>query len=263
MSHKAASEILAIRVGKGGVEEYFDTVATEFSYSLMVNGEALLSLRCSPVDLEPLAVGFLVAEGLVTSVEQVEEVAVDDELFEISVRLPHLGHEWRRRFSGRTLTSGCGYGVTFSDGGRLQDFIGVSTMFSLPAGRVRKLLADFMERSRLFRQTGGVHGAAVVKGGEIVVFCEDIGRHNAVDKAVGRAILGRIGLDDAMLVSSGRLSGEIVTKVVRAGIPVVLSRAAPTCMALQFAEYHGVTLIGFARAGRMNIYTHPQRIVLA
>ncbi len=109
-------------------------------------------------------------------------------------------------------------------------------------------------------QTGGVHSAALADRQKIHLFAEDIGRHNAVDKLIGKAFLAGIPVEDKILLSSGRISGEIMTKVIRNRIPIMISRTAPTCMSITYAEDHGITLIGFARGNRMNIYTHPQRV---
>lgn len=263
MRPEAVNDLPIIRVRGDEAVERLDPVATEFSYVMEVNGRELLSLRCSPTDVEALAAGFLLAEGLVTAREDIESIAVDSAAFRIQARLPHLAAGWHERLGARTLTSGCGYGITFTDGGRLDIFVPATEKIPLGSGRVRGLLKDFVSRSRLFLATGGTHSAALVDRSGLVIFAEDIGRHNAVDKVIGRALLDGIGVAGKVLLSSGRISGEIMTKVIRARIPVLISRAAPTCMAVHHAEFHGVTLIGFARSGRMNIYTHPQRIDLS
>jgi FdhD protein len=126
---------------------------------------------------------------------------------------------------------------------------------------IQALLKKFRSISELFMQTGGVHSAALADQKRIHLFAEDIGRHNAVDKIIGKAFLAGIPVADKILLSSGRISGEIMTKVIRNRIPIMISRTAPTCMSITYAEDHGITLIGFARGNRMNIYTHPQRVV--
>jgi len=249
-----------IRVDEGWAEDRLDPVAGEFSYSLTVNGEDLVSLRCSPTDVEALAVGFLLAEGLLSSRSEIAGLGVDHRRFSINARLRGLDEGWRERLGARTLTSGCGYGITFTDGGRLDITVPADETIDLPTSRLRRLLKDFVGRSGMFLSTGGTHSAALVDDGGIRLFAEDIGRHNAVDKIIGRALLDGVALRGKVLLSSGRISGEIMTKVIRARIPVLVSRAAPTCMAVHHAEYHGVTLVGFARGGRMNVYTHPQRL---
>jgi FdhD protein len=113
----------------------------------------------------------------------------------------------------------------------------------------------------LHRNVGGTHSAALFTAtGEAVTQAEDIGRHNAVDKTAGHCLLRRIPLDDKILVTSGRASYEMATKAARLGIPVVATISAPTLLAVQIAEEHGLTMIGYLRGGRMNVYTHAQRV---
>ncbi len=127
---------------------------------------------------------------------------------------------------------------------------------------IRRLLVTFRNISALYQETGGVHSAALSDGKDILLFSEDIGRHNAVDKLIGKAFLRSISLEDRVLLTSGRVTSEIVTKAARSRFPILVSRAAPSCMAISIAEDAGITLIGFARGDRMNIYTWPNRIAL-
>jgi FdhD protein len=120
----------------------------------------------------------------------------------------------------------------------------------------------FSRISSIFMRTGGVHSCAVCREGEVVISNDDIGRHNALDKVFGKCLLEEIRLDDKLILTSGRISSEILIKVARMGAPIIVSRCAPTDLALRLAEKVGITVIGFARAGRMNIYTHPERVIL-
>ena len=127
---------------------------------------------------------------------------------------------------------------------------------------IRSLYRDFQKRSEGYRATGGVHSAALADAHRTIVFAEDIGRHNAVDKVIGYALLEDISFSGKVMLASGRLSSEIVSKCARCSIPVIISRAAPTSLSVHIAEASGLTLIGFARGDRMNIYTGRERVLL-
>ena len=122
------------------------------------------------------------------------------------------------------------------------------------------MVKKFQMKSELYKTTGGTHSAALSDGENILIFHEDIGRHNAVDKVIGDAFLQQIRLDDKILITSGRVSSEILLKVAKGGIPLLVAISAPTDMAVELANKLGITLIGFARGKRMNVYTHEERI---
>lgn len=257
---KATHEALIIRVAADQVADVVDQIASETTFSLLVNGHFLVSLLCSPLELDAMAIGFLLSEGLLQERESLQSVSVDESTAVVEVVISGLADNWQNGFKKRTITSGCGKGVTFTDSRQLDAIPRLHAGPVIGIDSIRALMKEFARISGLFQQTGGVHSAALADGEEILFFSEDIGRHNAVDKLIGKAFLRNTGLADKILLSSGRISGEIMGKVVRNGIPVLISRAAPTCLSLTLAEDHGVTLIGFARGVKMNIYTHPQRI---
>ena len=119
---------------------------------------------------------------------------------------------------------------------------------------------EFHDRSELYHITGCVHSAALSDGKNIIAFAEDIGRHNAIDKVIGYALLEGIDFSGKIMLASGRLSSEMASKCSVWGIPVIASRTAPTDKAVEIAEKRGMTLVGFVRSNRLNIYSHPQRI---
>jgi FdhD protein len=251
---------MVVRIKDDTAEEVFDQVATEVRFNLIVNGHELVSMHCTPIELDALALGFLVSEGIVSKRSDFVSIEVDEDTFSVRVQLSCLEEGWERNFQKKTITSGCGYGVTFTDGSKLQSLPVDKEPLFISSENTQILLKKFMDHSTLFKETGGVHSAALVADNEIILFSEDIGRHNAVDKIIGKSFLQGLSLTDKILLSSGRISGEIMTKIIRSKIPVLITRAAPTCMSLNYAEFHGVTLIGFARGNRMNVYTHPQAI---
>ena len=259
----ATSEILIVRVKGGREEELTDQVASETAFTLFVNGNVLVSLLCSPIELDAMAIGFMLSEGILTDREALRAIKVDETSSSVYVELSDLPENWDSLFHKKTITSGCGQGVTFTDASNLSPLSQRRTPLTISSSSIKELLKKFREMSELYVNTGGVHSAAFTDGKDILLFAEDIGRHNAVDKLIGKAFLRGLVMTDKILLSSGRISGEIMTKVVRNRIPVLISRTAPTCMSITYAENNGVTLIGFARGDRMNIYTHPDKIAFA
>jgi FdhD protein len=253
------SEVLIIRVKDRVEEEVVDRVASETAFTLQVNGQTLVSLLCSPFELDTMAMGFLLSEGILRDRQSLRSIRVDEQTSTVFVEIAHLPADWEALFHRRTITSGCGQGVTFSRTADLKQ-LARRKPIRLCSGAMQGLLRQFRNISELYVKTGGVHSAAFSNGREILLFSEDIGRHNAVDKLIGKAFLQGMAMEDKILLSSGRISGEIMIKVIRNRIPVLISRTAPTCMSITHAENHGVTLIGFARGDRMNIYTHPQNL---
>lgn len=259
----AASELPVIKIVNDTVEEVIDSIAVELAFALVVNGKEVVSLMCTPVDMEAMAVGFLLSEGVIVGRDSLESVIVDEKRYRISVQLTNLPSNWIDRLNKKTITSGCGQGVTFTQAADLRGYEGNGDSLCVSLGQVKQLFKQFRPLSQLFDKTGGVHSAALASPEEILLFCEDIGRHNAVDKLIGKAFLAGISVQDKILLSSGRISGEIMTKVIRSHIPILITRSAPTCMSISYGEDYGVTLIGFARGNRMNVYTHPRRVDFA
>jgi len=256
------SEALILKISGARVEGVIDEVASELPVRLVLNGAPLVTLLATPSELEELAVGFLLSEGVLREKASVQGIEVSEKDAAVHVSLSDLPDDWERLFEKRSISSGCGKGVTFTNyRASFADRIPFTgPMVSL--GDLRRQLDTFRSISRLYLETGGVHSAALSDGKEILFFSEDIGRHNAVDKLIGKAFLASVPLENKVLLTSGRVTSEIVTKAGRNRFPVLISRAAPSCMAISYAEDMGITLVGFARADRMNIYTWPKRIAL-
>ena len=259
---KSLHEALIIRLKGDDIEELTDQVASEIGITLNVNEKQVVTLLCTPSELDAMAIGFLLSEGILKNRASLLGVQLDEKKFTVSVTLKDLPDDINATFNKKTITSGCGQGITYTDAESLKSLPPNRSLLQASPEIIRGILKEFRTISHLFTKTGGVHSAALVDKGTIILFSEDIGRHNAVDKLLGKAFLAGIPTDDKILLSSGRISGEIMTKVIRNRIPILISRTAPTCMSITYAEDHGVTLIGFARGNKMNIYTHPQRIIL-
>jgi len=260
---KSSHEALIIRTKGQHIEEKVDQVAAEIGFTLNVNDKQLVTLLCTPAELDAMAIGFLLSEGILQDRKSLLQIQVDEKTYTVSVLLANLPDDIDAAFHKKTVTSGCGHGITFTDAADLKNLPPNKNPVRIALDEIPNLLKEFRSISELFMKTGGVHSAALADRKQILLFAEDIGRHNAVDKLIGKAFLAGIPLEDKILLSSGRISGEIMTKVIRNRIAVMVSRTAPTCMSITYAEDHGVTLIGFARGDRMNIYTHPQRVILS
>jgi FdhD protein len=163
--------------------------------------------------------------------------------------------------SKRLITSGCGRGASFYSLADAQVGMRIESRFQMLARDVLALVGQFQHGSELHRVTHGVHSAALCDGQKIVMFADDIGRHNAIDKVIGRCILADLPAENHGLIFSGRISSEMLLKAARRGFPVVISVASPTNVAVRMATDIGMTVVGMVRGKRMNIYSGAWRIV--
>jgi FdhD protein len=252
-----------LKVSGTRVDGVIDEVASELPVRLMLNDQPFVTLLCTPTELEEMTVGFLLSEGILQRRADIVRLEVSRTEPLVRIALSSLPPEWEKLFDTRAIASGCGKGITFTNYDRLRDRrIDIQGPL-LSLDDIRRLLGTFRNISSLYLETGGVHSAALSDGKDILFFSEDIGRHNAVDKLIGKAFLKDVAIANKVLLTSGRVTSEIVTKAGRNRFPVLISRAAPSCMAINYAEDMGITLVGFARGDRMNIYTWPNRIALS
>jgi len=238
------------------------STAREFPLTIMLNGEQLVTVLCSPGDLEALAVGFLYSEGMIRAKEEITGLSLDGELGIVRIRTAEDKTQNGKLFMKRVLTTGCGRGMAFYSFADLDRKKKVLSDLRVTPAEVLALSRRFQGASELYRTTHGVHSAALCDTREILVFAEDIGRHNAVDKVIGRCLREEIPVADRMLMTSGRISSEILFKTAGSNIPVLISKSAPTDMGVELARELGITLIGFVRGGGMNVYAGVERIDL-
>lgn len=255
-------DALILKVSGNNVEGVIDQIASELPVTLILNNEPIVTLLCTPSELKELTLGFLLSEGLITKAESIKKLEVAENEPTVRIELSDLPGDITKLFAKRTISSGCGKGITFTSlRADTERRIEVKEKI-LSVEDIKRLLATFRTISRLYLDTGGVHSAALSDGKDILFFSEDIGRHNAVDKLIGMAFLRSIPVENKILITSGRVTSEIMTKAGRNRFPILISRAAPSCMAISYAEDMGITLVGFARGDRMNIYTWPNRITM-
>lgn len=238
----------------GSNEFVDDLIALEKKIKVSVNGKEVMSLYCTPQMIREFVVGFIMTEGMIKGNWCAERMSIEYGE-EISVDIPAEGDV---SMDGRIITSGCVGGVTFER--KIEDEP-INDDFSISSDRLREVFNLFQARSDLYKLTGCIHSAALSDGKGILCFAEDIGRHNAVDKVIGYAILENIPFEGKIMLASGRISSEISSKCARWGIPMIATRTAPTNLAIEIAERRGVTIVGFIRGKRFNVYTHPERII--
>lgn len=253
-----ARRVLVYRDGAG--EEREVPVVAELPVTITLNGREIITLLASDDALEYLAAGFLKGEGLLESREDLREIRVDPSRSHIHVESLRSDSLAGKLLEKRTVTSGCGKGTTFY---HALDALHVRAVQGGPvvkAGTILRLMALLHGASELYRSAGGVHNAALCDGRGIVIFRDDIGRHNAIDKIHGECFLREVPVDDKILVTTGRISSEILIKAGKMGVPVVVSRSTPTALALDLAERTGITVVGRVRGGSLTVYSHPERV---
>lgn len=252
-----------LQIGADGeCREMEDEIAAEFALTVVLNGEEFSTLICSPTHLEELVVGFLASEGAIRSASQIKKLTIDpDRGFAYAVLdgEPSVGRE---RSSKRFIGSCCGKGRQFYFHGDMLTARTVMSRMTVTAEQCWELMARLQEGSADFISTGGVHNAAICSAGELLAARTDIGRHNALDKLYGHSLLEGVRMADKLIAFSGRLSSEVVLKAAKMGCGLLLSKSAPTDLALKLAEELGITCIGFVRGRRLSVYTHRERLII-
>ncbi len=243
------------------IEDRTANVVTEKALTVFLNHNELSTIICSPIGLKELIVGFLLSEGLIGQRSDIKDIRCDEDegLLWIETTHPEIRTD---SFLRRHIASCCGKGRAglyfINDARQLQP---VLSDWQLGVKKIVSLMSELEDRSDLFRLTGGVHSASLADESGILVRYEDIGRHNAVDKVLGYSLLNEIPSSNKCLLLSGRIASEILIKAVRGNIPIILSRAAPTDLTLELAEEFNVCVVGFIRGEKLNIYTHPEKII--
>lgn len=252
--------IEVIRVKEGEYEAFDDKMAVEYPVTIFFNDQELVTLLSTPNFLEELAIGFLNSEGMIRAYDDIDSIELDADKGLIYVKTKKKQVLSEKLFAKRTITSGCGKGTIFYnvlDSMRSQK---VEWPLDITSDQVINLMIALQQNSTMYKETGGNHASALCNPEGLVVYHEDIGRHNAVDKIVGHCIKNNIDLEDKVLVTSGRVSSEILLKVAKLGIPMIVSKSAPTTLSVRLARELGISLVGFVRGKRFNIYANGWRI---
>ncbi|MDH7564282.1 MAG: formate dehydrogenase accessory sulfurtransferase FdhD [Candidatus Bathyarchaeota archaeon] len=254
-------EIVKLSVSRRQVQRLVDCVAEEKPLFIFINKAHFATVMCSPSRSRELIVGHLLSSRIVKSTEEIAETMMKGDAVQVTLK-KNVDLEKRLKFAGtysRIILSACGSSTPYQYSGKLPK---IKSDLKVKAETILKGVKQLNFIAETFRKTGGVHAAAIYKhDGGLLASAEDVGRHNAVDKVVGSVALSKGSFSECFLALSGRLTSDIVIKAVAVGLPVVASLAAALDSGIRVAQEAGLTLIGFARGDRMNIYTFPERIL--
>lgn len=237
-----------------------DFLVEETPLTLNLNGnEELATLLCTPEDLEDLTRGFLYTSGLISNISEINHISVSRRQWTAYIELSKKDI-MRNMIFKRLYTSGCGRGALFYNVHDMLKSEKVKSEIIVKSSVIFGLMQDFQKKSLLYLKTGGTHSAAIASDKNILIFREDIGRHNAIDKIIGHSLKEDIFLEDKILITSGRISSEVLLKAQKCKFPIIISKGAPTNQAVKLARDMQITLVGFVRGKSMNIYSIPKRI---
>lgn len=251
-----------VRYQSGTFSKQTDEVVTESPITIKLNSEEYVTVVCTPNYIEDMVIGFLISEGIISSYKDIEELWIQKENGIVHVKSSKINPLYQTLYNKRYVTSCCGksrQGFVFvNDAAKAKKLHDIH--ITITPEECFHLMTSLQQSSTTFRQTGGVHNTALCDRKNILLARMDIGRHNALDKIYGHCLRNNISVQGKIIAFSGRISSEILLKVSKIGCEIVLSKSAPTKLALQLAHDLGITVVGFIRNGSCNIYTHPERI---
>ncbi|NQT72827.1 MAG: formate dehydrogenase accessory sulfurtransferase FdhD [Chloroflexi bacterium] len=247
-----AENVVCDRFSDAGWVNTSTHVPVEKQISIFVNRQVLVNILCTPNKLNFLVIGYLYAEGIISGIGDVASMRVCDEESEVDVRLSNTEFEVPQV---STLTSSCGGSVAFRNEGKRVD----SSLVVSPDS-VLSQMKQFLEQMELYRLSGGVHASALSDTRNLLLVSEDIGRHNTLYKIQGECLMKGLKTRDGMLMSTGRVSSEMLLKSSLMQAPIIVSRTSPTGRAVSLARDLGITLVGYARGNRLTVYSHPERL---
>ena len=236
-------------------------VVKEIPLTIFLNDKEVVTLLCTGTHLGALAIGFLKSEGLIDKKENIQDITLDREKGIVMIKVDSTLPLEDKLFMKRTITSGCGKGTMFYSA--IDSLLSrkIESSLKIFPKQIFSLMSQLNERSTLYKHTRGVHNAALASQDEIIFFRADIGRHNAVDIINGECFLNDIPLENSILLTTGRITSEVILKTAKMRIPIIISRNVATHHALTLANELGITIVGDVRAEKLIVYTHPGRIL--
>jgi FdhD protein len=252
--------LTAVVIDKGERKTADVPVSREVPLTIEVNDKELATLLCSPEHIENLVGGFLYTSGIIQNLSSLKSIIIDEERWKANVTIAGEGFADDFVFK-RIYTSGCGKGVIFHNPLDLINRVKIISDFRVGSEVIREFMKVFQRQSEEHHLTHGIHSAALASDEEIFIFRDDIGRHNAIDKVVGEALAKNIGFTDKFLLTSGRISSEILSKALRCRMPIIAAIGAPTNQAVKLASQVGLTVVGLVKGPRMIVFSGEERIV--
>ncbi len=258
-------ETKTTKIIDGKKVEVEDSVIREVQLSIVVNGKKLGAMMAVRVELKELCVGYLMSENIIKDVKDIKNIEIIDESgeeknFRAIVKAEVVEDSLDKLDLQGVIVSGCGRAISSHISPKAIEAGVIQSDFTIKADLLFEEMAKFYTQCPLYEQTGCVHTAKLYIDENSYFIGEDIAQHNTIDKAVGKARLAGADVKNSFLMVSGRLSSEMVAKAVMHQIPILASRTASTCRGINIAEKFGLTLIGFVRGKKMNIYRNPRRI---
>lgn len=238
-----------------------DDIVTEFPLTIFVNNEEFATMVCTPTHFDEMVIGFLASEGVIRFRDDIKSINIDESKGYAHVELFAEVTTSQQYYSKRFIGSCCGKSRQFYFHNDARTAKTSTSTTTLAPEQCITLMQEMQNSSIVFQETGGVHNAALCSPHEMIVSRTDIGRHNALDKLYGYSLLNRVPVRDKVIVFSGRISSEVLVKAAKIGVGIVLSKSAPTDLAIKLAEDLNITAVGFIRGGSFNVYSHPHRIV--
>ncbi|MEX2442558.1 MAG: formate dehydrogenase accessory sulfurtransferase FdhD [Alkalispirochaeta sp.] len=258
-----SKSISILRIAQDGeATELDDVVVVEHPMTIYVNHHEVATLMCTPTDLEDLVTGFLISEGLIRTFQAIKQISLSEESYRADVQVGEDITMQLESYGRRTVTSGCG--AVDRRPMRLLDSLRVRPLepsAPVTAAQLLSAMRGLTAAPSLFSETGGTHSCALYRGEEQVCIAEDVGRHNAADKVLGAMHRLAQPATAMILVTTGRISSEIVIKAAVHRVPVVISRSAPTEFAVRIAQEAEILLAGFCRGRRCNVYAGSERLI--
>jgi len=241
-----------VRFSEEGWSESKAQVPIERELTIKVNLNDFVTILCTPIKLNYLVIGFLYSEGVISGVSDIAMLRVCDDETEADVRLTRSDFDLPKR---KRLTSGCVGGPSFVTTAKK-----VESELEITPNQILLFMKQLQEYMELYVTSSGLHASALADRNKVIMMAEDIGRHNTIDKIQGECLFKGISTEDCVLLSTGRISSEMLLKAARMGVPVVVSRHTPTGTAVKLADDLGIALVGRVRGKRMSVYSHPERL---